>query len=108
MSIYPNVFHLSKTIIKTLPKNPLRLDRKGTRLNSSHANISYAVFCLKKKNSLKRPDAFERLQRMRAREHLDVRRHLVVVRSRRVQPAADCAGDLGQPALDGHVDVLVF
>src|SRR5258707_13261444 len=28
-----------------------RKDRKSTRLNSSHANISYAVFCLKKKNS---------------------------------------------------------
>src|SRR3712207_8155269 len=27
------------------------LDRKSTRLNSSHANISYAVFCLKKKNT---------------------------------------------------------
>src|SRR3712207_7552679 len=29
-----------------------RGDRKSTRLNSSHANISYAVFCLKKKNAL--------------------------------------------------------
>src|SRR3712207_8272619 len=29
----------------------LRRDRKSTRLNSSHANISYAVFCLKKKQS---------------------------------------------------------
>src|SRR3712207_8217896 len=29
----------------------LDLDRKSTRLNSSHANISYAVFCLKKKNN---------------------------------------------------------
>src|SRR3712207_8991432 len=28
-------------------------DRKSTRLNSSHANISYAVFCLKKKKRLK-------------------------------------------------------
>src|SRR3712207_7213401 len=28
----------------------IALDRKSTRLNSSHANISYAVFCLKKKN----------------------------------------------------------
>src|SRR3712207_8112172 len=28
----------------------LDVDRKSTRLNSSHANISYAVFCLKKKN----------------------------------------------------------
>src|SRR3712207_8013142 len=27
------------------------LDRKSTRLNSSHANISYAVFCLKKKKT---------------------------------------------------------
>src|SRR5258707_13380901 len=27
-------------------------DRKSTRLNSSHANISYAVFCLKKKKKL--------------------------------------------------------
>src|SRR3712207_7264091 len=31
---------------------PGTLDRKSTRLNSSHANISYAVFCLKKKNTL--------------------------------------------------------
>src|SRR5947209_15994168 len=29
------------------------LDRKSTRLNSSHANISYAVFCLKKKKNTK-------------------------------------------------------
>src|SRR5476651_119845 len=34
--------------ISLLPK--AKLDRKRTRLNSSHANISYAVFCLKKKN----------------------------------------------------------
>src|SRR3712207_7419050 len=37
-----------------LPSRPCRgppvpTDRKSTRLNSSHANISYAVFCLKKK-----------------------------------------------------------
>src|SRR3712207_7824208 len=31
--------------------NVLGSDRKSTRLNSSHANISYAVFCLKKKNT---------------------------------------------------------
>src|SRR3712207_7043245 len=30
-------------------------DRKSTRLNSSHANISYAVFCLKKKKNLTKP-----------------------------------------------------
>src|SRR3712207_7400263 len=31
-------------------------DRKSTRLNSSHANISYAVFCLKKKKKTSRDD----------------------------------------------------
>src|SRR3712207_7922428 len=32
------------------PRREAGADRKSTRLNSSHANISYAVFCLKKKN----------------------------------------------------------
>src|SRR5690554_7379284 len=31
------------------------IDRKSTRLNSSHVRISYAVFCLKKKKTLKNP-----------------------------------------------------
>src|SRR3712207_8182217 len=35
-----------------------RQDRKSTRLNSSHANISYAVFCLKKKKCTVRPLCF--------------------------------------------------
>src|SRR5947209_13271245 len=35
------------------PKTGNTKDRKSTRLNSSHANISYAVFCLKKKNKQK-------------------------------------------------------
>src|SRR3712207_7845838 len=51
----------SSTIRRCVPIPPMRnappcrystapSDRKSTRLNSSHANISYAVFCLKKKN----------------------------------------------------------
>src|SRR3712207_9499772 len=36
----------------TLRLSGITLDRKSTRLNSSHANISYAVFCLKKKNAI--------------------------------------------------------
>src|SRR3712207_8256225 len=35
-------------------------DRKSTRLNSSHANISYAVFCLKKKNKIHHPTVHAR------------------------------------------------
>src|SRR2546429_2729621 len=45
------------------------LDRKSTRLNSSHGHISYAVFCLKKKNHwLRRPDprTEERVEVVRA------------------------------------------
>src|SRR3712207_8073521 len=34
-----------------VPEEERQADRKSTRLNSSHANISYAVFCLKKKNT---------------------------------------------------------
>src|SRR5947209_12411876 len=34
---------------RTLSLAATAIDRKSTRLNSSHANISYAVFCLKKK-----------------------------------------------------------
>src|SRR5207249_5824974 len=36
------------------PNAPPALDRKSTRLNSSHVSISYAVFCLKKKKNNKR------------------------------------------------------
>src|SRR3712207_7178320 len=39
----------SLSSVVALEKAPVRRDRKSTRLNSSHANISYAVFCLKNK-----------------------------------------------------------
>src|SRR3712207_7828391 len=41
----------------------LVLDRKSTRLNSSHANISYAVFCLKKKKLKKKRPVGSRFAR---------------------------------------------
>src|SRR3712207_7143858 len=37
-------------------------DRKSTRLNSSHANISYAVFCLKKKKKKKKKRPLHKTQ----------------------------------------------
>src|SRR5437868_10591537 len=40
------------------PTNQTPADRKSTRLNSSHVSISYAVFCLKKKNNQRRPGDF--------------------------------------------------
>src|SRR5258707_9314713 len=44
-------------------------DRKSTRLNSSHANISYAVFCLKKKKK-KQQKAHKRKQKTKCDTHL--------------------------------------
>src|SRR3712207_8412914 len=44
--------HAGQGVLLRLHPPPVRVagqDRKSTRLNSSHANISYAVFCLKKK-----------------------------------------------------------
>src|SRR5947209_12080964 len=42
--------HLQVRVVKQPSlRRRSRVDRKSTRLNSSHANISYAVFCLKKK-----------------------------------------------------------
>src|SRR2546429_9957230 len=38
-------------IPRALPNPTRKVDRKSTRLNSSHGYISYAVFCLKKKNN---------------------------------------------------------
>src|SRR5437868_12568754 len=39
----------------------MRVDRKSTRLNSSHVSISYAVFCLKKKRKNTHPNTYRRL-----------------------------------------------
>src|SRR2546430_11314267 len=54
---------LEETSLPCWPTKPL-VDRKSTRLNSSHSQISYAVFCLKKKKETNivrrtmRPDEF--------------------------------------------------
>src|SRR5688572_31597054 len=40
--------------VRTIPHETIFEDRKSTRLNSSHSQISYAVFCLKKKKKKKK------------------------------------------------------
>src|SRR3712207_7975850 len=54
-----DTMNLARVQVATFPRPEhgiigagLAADRKSTRLNSSHANISYAVFCLKKKKNL--------------------------------------------------------
>src|SRR3712207_9020452 len=46
-----NLFRQSGLSLETFIDRLYSADRKSTRLNSSHANISYAVFCLKKKTN---------------------------------------------------------
>src|SRR3712207_7331111 len=45
------VEHFQLPPIRRIEGRDDQIDRKSTRLNSSHANISYAVFCLKKKKN---------------------------------------------------------
>src|SRR2546430_17430825 len=49
---------LRRRLAPGAPREPRRADpdRKSTRLNSSHSQISYAVFCLKKKNKIDEND----------------------------------------------------
>src|SRR3712207_7811095 len=55
----PSAIATAASALPSSPRSPAHAtargpsrDRKSTRLNSSHANISYAVFCLKKKTHL--------------------------------------------------------
>src|SRR5258707_8383473 len=57
-TLFRSRYHRDENLLDRHPDRQLRIhlldelgieDRKSTRLNSSHANISYAVFCLKKK-----------------------------------------------------------
>src|SRR3712207_7551907 len=47
----PRVQQMTKNVLFRMGGGGTSGDRKSTRLNSSHANISYAVFCLKKKKT---------------------------------------------------------
>src|SRR5256884_6816418 len=59
-------------------RQPLKRDRKSTRLNSSHGYISYAVFCLKKKKDIQQPTS---LLRPMLRSATDRELHLVAAPS---------------------------
>src|SRR5688572_32187337 len=58
MPLFETAFRADPELVELLPRVAglgLVQDRKSTRLNSSHSQISYAVFCLKKKkNSMKK------------------------------------------------------
>src|SRR5688572_31459569 len=45
--------HVTRTLANAFAQGRVHQDRKSTRLNSSHSQISYAVFCLKKKKKKK-------------------------------------------------------
>src|SRR5258707_7551348 len=67
---------LSPRASGTINRPPsITVDRKSTRLNSSHANISYAVFCLKKKESEHRKCKYE--FRSESDQHADAVRDML-------------------------------
>src|SRR3989440_6923995 len=85
--------------------HPAKRDRKSTRLNSSHDQISYAVFCLKKKKSLEARDA-EALPRPGPLHLLPSRRTVLAARRpdsdrRLVGRAGGDAPETGYPRLRG-------
>src|SRR2546427_6657691 len=51
--VLSNGLHVRPVVRERVMAEVERLDRKSTRLNSSHSQISYAVFCLKKKKKKK-------------------------------------------------------
>src|SRR5690625_5756617 len=51
-SVYKKTGQYGDLLLNTKVELPRNLDRKSTRLNSSHVAISYAVFCLKKKKAI--------------------------------------------------------
>src|SRR5438045_7535231 len=48
--------------VHTVPTGQYTIDRKSTRLNSSHLGISYAVFCLKKKKKNKKINQIRKIE----------------------------------------------
>src|SRR5205807_6549628 len=79
------------------------LDRKSTRLNSSHLVISYAVFCLKKKSLFQHTDLYAARQRLicSPRDHLGRR-------CNRLPPPVHHALKLLVPCPAAHLDVLLL
>src|SRR5439155_9979568 len=57
-----DLFELGQIVNDANPCLIQLLDRKSTRLNSSHVAISYAVFCLKKKKNIRRAAQYENRQ----------------------------------------------
>src|SRR5262245_63540835 len=96
-------------VIENLGEVPLdrdkgRLDRKSTRLNSSHLGISYAVFCLKKKNRDRLdPRHMGAEQRRRMEDDVDrARAARSNDRASGVEPTARPADDTGEPVSRRH------
>src|SRR5699024_2685468 len=86
--------------VNTVVNRGGRLDRKSTRLNSSHVSISYAVFCLKTKSTNLRIDAAECGDnvRTRAEAHLGIMGHqipAIVAAAGQVVVAKDVLGRIG-------------
>src|SRR5215203_2607337 len=91
----------SGPVARACPPRSGRGDRKSTRLNSSHANISYAVFCLQKKKASR---AVPRRGPAAQRSVFRIRRSVTNIRS--VHPLGEASPD--REARDARRDVAFF
>src|SRR5439155_18715525 len=83
----------SHTLTIGLREDSIRLDRKSTRLNSSHVAISYAVFCLKKNRMLAVPNRAGMMNVIFFRRHI-ARGAPVYTHSRKAFPGLHTPGFL--------------
>src|SRR5438445_901450 len=83
-------------------------DRKSTRLNSSHANISYAVFCLKKKNTSQSQPRWTQIDVARKIESFSAETHALPTAYRELSSQVLKDYNESLPEEDAHSDVGVY
>src|SRR5436305_8993617 len=66
--LYREALDVRRRVAAAAPYRAVYLDRKSTRLNSSHVRISYAVFCLKKKKGQSHAQPHEQDRRETAKQ----------------------------------------
>src|SRR5207245_10166183 len=81
--VEPGAFNANEARRIVAAARSLGLDRKSTRLNSSHGSISYAVFCLKKKKKKERNSIIKKQKKKTHNEHTNTNRRYTSTKQQR-------------------------